>query len=118
MYSIVYLLVTKSLCPTFSRMLGGSHQIRLPSWGGERTSHIIDYVDVVQRILQEKVQSIVQSYIMRKECVAAFLSVFGQSVLEYDTEDFKMMSYLFELQGFSFIARCEYAQILYSEPNL
>ncbi len=87
-------------------MLGGNHQLRLPSWGGERTSHIVDYVALVQRMLQDKVQSIVQSYIMRKECAASFLSVFGQSVLEYDTEDFKMLAFLFELQGFSFIARC------------
>ena len=89
-------------------MLGGSGQLRLPSWGGERSSHIVDYLSVVQELLQDKVQAIVQSYIKRKECVAAFLSVFGQSVLEYDTEDFKMIAFLFELQGFSFIAKCEW----------
>lgn len=58
-------------------------------------------------MLEDKIQSIVHSYITRKECIAAFLSVFGQSVLEYDTEDFKMLAFLFELQGFSFIAKCK-----------
>lgn len=63
----------------------------------------MDYVPAIHKLLAEKVEAIVQSYISRKECVAAFLSVYGCSVLEYDTEGFKRLAFLFEHQGFTFI---------------
>ena len=63
----------------------------------------MDYTPAVHRLLEQKVETIVQSFIRRKEFVAAFLSVFGQAVLEYDTEGFKKLAFLFEHQGFTFI---------------
>jgi len=80
--------------------------MRLPNWTHDKST--VEYVNSVQKLLQDKVLTIAQSYVMRKECVAAFLSVFGQSVLEYDTEEFKSTSFLFETQGFSFMARCKF----------
>lgn len=68
----------------------------------------MDYVPRVHTLLEEKVQTIVQSYIKRKECVAAFLSIFGQAVLEYDTEAFKKLAFFFEYLGFSFVAMCKF----------
>ena len=68
----------------------------------------MDYVPTVHQLLEEKVEMIVQSYIRRKECIASFLSVFGSSVLEYDTEGFKKLAFLFEQQGFSFVSVCKY----------
>ena len=67
----------------------------------------MDYVPLVHKLLTERVESIIQSYIRRKEYTAALLSVIGQSVLEYDTESFKRMAFLFEQQGFSFVAHRE-----------
>ena len=87
-------------------MLGGSQHLQLPAWGSKCGSCLMDYVPAVHRLLEEKVEAIVQSYISRKECVAAFLSVFGSSVLEYDTEGFKIMAFLFEFQHFYFIVKC------------
>lgn len=81
--------------------------MRLPPWGGDHGTCLMDYVPLVHQLLEEKVDSIIQSYIKRKECVAAFLSVFGSSVLEYDTESYKKLAFLFEHQGFSFIAVCK-----------
>lgn len=111
---IILIFIVFIRCPPTQilRMLGGCSQLRLPSWGGDRGSCIIDYVSTVQELLEDKVQSIVQSYVRRKECVAAFLSVFGQSVLEYDTDDFNSIAFLFELQGFSFIVKCEFIIVM------
>ena len=67
----------------------------------------MDYVPTIHKLFEEKVDAIVQSYISRKECVAAFLSVYGCSVLEYDTEGFKKLAFLFEHQGFAFITICK-----------
>lgn len=89
--------------PMTARMLGGTRSLRLPPWGGGNGSHLMDYVPAIHKLLAEKVEAIVQSYISRKECVAAFLSVYGCSVLEYDTEGFKRLAFLFEHQGFTFI---------------
>ena len=68
----------------------------------------MDYVPRVHQLLDDKVQSLVQSYVQRKEFTAAFLSIFGQAVVEYDTADFKVLAFLFEHSGFTFIAKCEY----------
>lgn len=95
------------LSPRVERVLGGSGALRLPPWGGELGSCLMDYVPRVHTLLEEKVQTIVQSYIKRKECVAAFLSIFGQAVLEYDTEAFKKLAFFFEYLGFSFVAMLE-----------
>ena len=61
----------------------------------------------VHQLLRERLEVIVQSYVQRKEYTAACLSIMGKAVLEYDTEEFKMMGFFFEVQGFSFIARCK-----------
>ena len=67
----------------------------------------MDYVPLVHKLLSDRVDSIIQSFVRRKEYVAALLSVMGRSVLEYDTEGFKKIAFLFEQQGFSFVAHCE-----------
>ena len=68
---------------------------------------LIDYVPAVHQLLQERVEMVMSSYIQRKEYTAACLSIMGKAVLEYDTESFKTLAFFFEVQGFSFIARCE-----------
>ena len=60
---------------------------------------------------------IIQSYIKRKEYVAALLSVLGSSVLEYNTESFKSIAFLFEHQGFAFIAKREKPQLFFIFRN-
>ena len=67
----------------------------------------MDYVPLIHKLLTDKVDSIVQSYVRRKEYIAALLSMMGRSVLEYDTEGFKKVAFLFEQQGFSFVAHCK-----------
>ena len=97
------------------RILGGTKQLKLPSWGLDMC--LMDYAPLVHQLLDEKVQSLVQSYVQRKEFTAAFLSVFGQAVLEYDTEDFKILAFLFEHSGFTFIAKCKQILII-TEKNI
>ena len=70
-------------------------------------SYLIDYVPAVHAVLQERVEAVIHSYIQRKEYTAACLSIMGKSVLEYNTEDFKTLSFFFESQGFSFISHCK-----------
>lgn len=69
----------------------------------------MDYVPLVHKLLTEKVDTIVQSYVWRKEYMAALLSIIGRAVLEYDAEGFKKVSFLFEQQGFSFVTCCEFS---------
>ena len=89
------------------RVVGGVGSLRLPPWGGEHGACLMDYVPLIHKLLTDKVDSIVQSYVRRKEYTAALLSMMGRSVLEYDTEGFKKVAFLFEQQGFSFVAHCK-----------
>ena len=81
--------------------------LRLPPWGGDHGACLMDYVPLVHQLLSERVDSIIQSYVRRKEYTAALLSMMGRSVLEYDTEAFKRVAFLFEQQGFSYIVQRE-----------
>ena len=56
--------------------------------------------------------SLVQSYVCRKEYFAALLNVMGQAVTEYDTEGFKRIAFLVEHHGFCFIATCKSVFVL------
>lgn len=104
------------LSPRVERALGGSKTLRIPAWGGENGSCLIDYVPAVHKMLENKVESITQSYVQRKEYVAAMLSIFGASVLEYNTENFKSIAFLFEYQGFSFITQVKMTDQYPSAP--
>ena len=100
---------------SFPRVLGGAGSLCLPPWGGENGDCLIDYVPMVHRLLSDKVQSIIESFVRRKELTASLLSTFGQAVLEYDTESFKKLGFLFEYQGFSFMIMskgCIYIRLL------
>ena len=85
-------------------MLGDSGDVHLPHWGGDKT-YMVDYIPLVHQQLRERVEAISLSYVRRKEYTASCLSFMGSAVLEYDTEEFKTIAFLFETQGFSFISR-------------
>jgi BRCA1-A complex subunit BRE len=95
------------------RILGSAAKINLPVWNMD--TYLMDYVPAVHSILKEKVDLIVESYVKRKEYFAALLNHLGQSILEYDTESFKKISFLFEHQGFCFIAHLSLSEMFPSE---
>ena len=92
------------MCDAPCRMLGGL-EVFLPPWGGDKV-YVLDYVKSVHQLLQDHIGEVSQSYVRRKEYTAACLSIMGAAVLEYDTEHFKTIAFLFENHGFSFICRC------------
>ncbi|XP_019856252.1 PREDICTED: BRCA1-A complex subunit BRE-like [Amphimedon queenslandica] len=103
------------LSPSIERILGSAANIKLPSWNSE-DSYLMDYVPNVHKILQEKVEGIVQNFVRRKEYIAALLGLMGQSVLEYDTESYMKIAFLFESnQGFCFIAHLNLTEAFPSE---
>lgn len=93
------------LSPRVERALGGSANLRIP--GFPVGSCLSEYVPDVTLLLKNKVDQIVQCYEKRKEYIAAFLSMFGRSILEYDAEGFTKVSFLFEWHDFFFIINIE-----------
>lgn len=93
------------LSPRVENALGGSANLRIPPFpnGGV----LIDYVPKVNQLLKNKVEQVVQGYEKRKEYIAAFLSHFARSLLEYDAEGFSRISFLFEWNDFFFIFQAE-----------
>ncbi|XP_041353802.1 BRISC and BRCA1-A complex member 2-like [Gigantopelta aegis] len=93
------------LSPRVENALGGSCSLRIPAFpSGAR---LLDYVPNVFELLRRKVDLLVQSHEKKKDYVAAFLSMFGRSVLEYDMEAFSTISFLFEWHDFYFIINIE-----------
>ncbi|XP_013415401.1 BRISC and BRCA1-A complex member 2-like [Lingula anatina] len=93
------------LSPRVEHALGGAANLRIPAFpsGG----CLIDYVPNVRELLKNKVDQIVQGHDRRKEYVAACLSAFGRSIIEYDAESFFKISFLLEWNDFFFIVHIE-----------
>ncbi|XP_014667014.1 PREDICTED: BRCA1-A complex subunit BRE-like isoform X2 [Priapulus caudatus] len=89
------------LSPGVERALAGSQALRIPTFPTGGCLH--DYVASVRDLLNATVKKVVQRYEKRKEYMAAFLILFGSSVLEYDIMLFDRLSMLFEWHNFSFI---------------
>ncbi|GAB6020477.1 hypothetical protein CHUAL_003166 [Chamberlinius hualienensis] len=79
--------------------------LRLPPFpnGG----YLIDYLPTVCKLLQEKIDILVNGLQKRKDYFAAFLRRFGKFVLEYDKTNFEKMSFLFEWKNFYFVFNIE-----------
>ncbi|XP_062595452.1 BRISC and BRCA1-A complex member 2-like isoform X2 [Saccostrea cucullata] len=96
------------LSPRVERAFGGSSNLRIPTFpnGG----CLLDYVPNVYKLLHNKVEKTIQMFEKRKDLIAAFLSQFGRSVLEFDAEGFSEISLLFEWNDFFFILYVELPQ--------
>ncbi|XP_041468114.1 BRISC and BRCA1-A complex member 2-like [Lytechinus variegatus] len=89
------------LSPRVERALGGTASLRIPAFSNR--NHLTDYTGHILELLQNLVEQVVKGYQKRKEFVAALLSHYGRSCLEYDSEGFSKASFLFEMQDFHFI---------------
>lgn len=89
------------LSPRVEKALGGAANLRIP--GFPSGTCLSEYVPDVTQLLKTKVDQIVQCFEKRKEYISAFLSLYGRSVLEYDSETFTKISFLFEWNDFFFI---------------
>ncbi|KXJ14464.1 BRISC and BRCA1-A complex member 2 [Exaiptasia diaphana] len=92
------------LSPRLESALGGSSTLRIPQWGGQNGSCLMDYLPVIHQLLKQKVTQVSSGYQKRKEYVSAFMSSFGGSVLEYDADTYYDISLLLNVQGFFCIA--------------
>ncbi|XP_064621350.1 BRISC and BRCA1-A complex member 2-like [Lineus longissimus] len=93
------------LSPRVEHCIGGCSSLRVPPWptGG----CLMDYVPVVSRLLEKKVEKVIAGFEKRKDYIAAFLSHFGRSVIEYDMEGFSKISLMLEWNDFFFIFHVE-----------
>lgn len=58
--------------------------------------------------VRAQVDSIHRAFEARREFVAMWLSAHEKAVLEYDTEGFTFVSFLFEIKGFYALVHCEW----------
>ncbi|VDH98164.1 BRCA1-A complex subunit BRE [Mytilus galloprovincialis] len=89
------------LSPKVEHALGGAANLRIPAFPSDGC--LLDYVPNVSNLLSNKVDQVVANFEKRKEYIAAFLSHFGRSLLEYDADAFTKISFLFEWNDFFFI---------------
>ncbi|KAK3094100.1 hypothetical protein FSP39_024119 [Pinctada imbricata] len=104
------------LSPRVEHALGGSSSLRIPAFpnGGLMG----DYVVGISQLLQNKVDQIVQNFDRRRDYMAALLSYFGRSVLEFDADTFRKISLLFEWNDFFFILHIEVPQFFPQEKPI
>lgn len=70
-------------------------------------STIADYIQAVKAAAEAEVGAFADGITLRRQYIAALLSVFAGALLEYDEEKFLRASFLFELKQFSSIVHVE-----------
>ena len=58
-------------------------------------------------VLHVQVDTVHRAFEARREYVATWLSAHETAVLEYDTEGYTFVSFLFEIKGFFAMVHCE-----------
>uniref|UniRef100_A0A131XUG7 BRISC and BRCA1-A complex member 2 n=1 Tax=Ixodes ricinus TaxID=34613 RepID=A0A131XUG7_IXORI len=89
------------LSPRVEEGLGGTMSLKIPAFS--KDGCLMDYVPLVKQLLENKVEQVSTSFAKRKEYISAFLSLFGRSLIEFDSEGFGSISFLFEHDDFFFI---------------
>jgi BRCA1-A complex subunit BRE len=87
----------------FLEQLFNAYSLRPTAMPFPQDGCLVDYVLSVKIHLQKLVENIVNSHKMKEEFFAAFLALFGSSVVEYNTSDFSRMSFLFVWNDFMFL---------------
>jgi len=93
------------LSPRVEQALGGATNLKIPPFtsGG----CLLDYVPTLIKLLQNKVLQIERGFEKRKEYTAAFLSYFGSSLLEFNSQTFSNLHFSFDINDFYFLLRIE-----------
>ena len=58
-------------------LLGNNVAKQCPRWGGSNGSTLLEYLIVVRRYLQEKINRIAENFIKRKDCINSFIHHFN-----------------------------------------
>lgn len=85
-------------------MLDGG-PVRIPTF--PRDSCLMDYVPLIKESLQQKVEQMATGYHGRREYILAFLSLFGRSLLEFDSCYFLSISFLLEWNEYFFVLQID-----------
>ncbi|XP_037779867.1 BRISC and BRCA1-A complex member 2-like [Penaeus monodon] len=89
------------LSPRIESLIGGASTLALPAV--PPGACLMDYVERILQLLEQRVRKAVLSFEMRKQFVAQILCQFGCAVLEYDAERFSKVVLLFEVKDFHFL---------------
>ncbi|XP_071525750.1 BRISC and BRCA1-A complex member 2-like [Panulirus ornatus] len=89
------------LSPRVESLIGGASTLALPAV--PPGTCLIDYVERVLELLEEKVRKAVLCFETRKQVIAEVLCQFGRAVVEYDAERFCKVVLMFEVKDFHFL---------------
>lgn len=89
------------LSPRVELLIGGANTLALPAV--PPGTCLMDYVERVLELLEEKVRKSVLCFETRKQFVAQVLCLFGCAVIEYDAERFNKVVLLFDVKDFHFL---------------
>lgn len=88
------------LSPSVENAFGGAAKLRIPAF--QSGMLMGDYFANVKGLLENQTKVISEGFEKRKDYIAAFLSHFGKSVLEYDMQSFTKITLLWEWNDFFF----------------
>ncbi|KAK0175223.1 hypothetical protein PV327_008989 [Microctonus hyperodae] len=82
-------------------ILGNPNNLNIPPFPPTKT--LMDYVPEIKRTIDNKINGVVENYEKKKEYINALLCIQGCSIIEYDADDFSMITLLMEVRDFHFL---------------
>ncbi|KAK0079167.1 hypothetical protein PV325_001646 [Microctonus aethiopoides] len=81
--------------------LGNPNDLKIPQFPPSKT--LMDYVPEIKCTIDKKINEVVENYEKKKEYINTLLCIQGGNIIEYDANEFSMITLLMENRDFHFL---------------
>ena len=97
--------VSLQLSPRLDQVLNSAKNLHVPAY--PKTASLADYVNLVAKMLQDHALKIEQHHKLKKEYILSLCTMYGEHLIEFDTDTFSKAELLFQVDGYSCHVRVE-----------
>ncbi|XP_063921724.1 BRISC and BRCA1-A complex member 2-like [Zophobas morio] len=106
--------VSLQLSPRLDQVLNSAKNLHVPAY--PKTASLADYVNLVAKMLQDHALKIEQHHKLKKEYILSLCTMYGEHLVEFDTDTFSKAELLFQVDGYSCLVRVEIGALFPDEP--
>jgi hypothetical protein len=93
------------LSPRLDQVLGNMKTLHIPSYS--KTTSLADYVNLVNKLLQDLVVRVEQHHKLKKEYIMTLAVIYSENLIEFDSETFNRGEFLCEIDGYHCLVHIE-----------
>jgi hypothetical protein len=104
------------LSPRLDQVLGNMKTLHIPSYS--KTTSLADYVNLVNKLLQDLVVRVEQHHKLKKEYIMTLAVMYSKNLIEFDSETFNRGEFLCEIDGYHCLVHIEIGELFPEEKPI